>query len=209
MIKVVSFDIGGTLLQFDNSKTDKYSLDNLASLIPSCEFKTVRKAYKDVYQKNKGTFDELYEMFCKKLEIEKNIEVETFLKEKFSSVEDSIVNPSAIEVMKTLKDKGYKIICLSNSNVLIKNEELNELKQYIDKIYYSYDLGYTKNENEIYDIIENDLGYKEEEFLHIGDTMSADYEKPIENGWNALYFGNTNLEGIKKINDLKDIFLYL
>lgn len=207
--KVVSFDIGGTLLLFNGDGVDNYSLKSLANLISEKDAKEVKNAYKDVFQKNKGTFDELVQMFCNKLEIERTKEINTFFKNKFDNSDECEINSDAASVMKELKEKGIKIICLSNSNCLINNESLGDLTNYIDKVYYSYDLGYTKSDSEIYDIVERDLGFEPEEFLHIGDTLSADYEKPIENGWNAVYFGKIEDETVRSIDSLKDIINYI
>ena len=97
----------------------------------------------------------------------------------------------------------------SNSCCLIKNNISDELKNLVDDIFYSYDIGYTKNEKESYEYIEKKLGYKKCEFLHIGDTLKSDYLSPIQNGWNALYFGSTNDDNIDSIKSLKKIFKYL
>lgn len=207
--KIVSFDIGGTLLLFNGDGVDNYSLKKLAELISEKDAKEVKKAYKDVFQKNKGKFDELVNMFCNRLEIERTEELSTFFRNKFENSDECKINSDAASVMKELKEKGFKIICLSNSNCLINNESLGDLSNYIDKVYYSYDLGYTKNDSEIYDIVEKDLNASPSDFLHIGDTLSADYEKPIENGWNALFFGIPEDSNIKHIDNLKDILEYL
>ncbi|MDO5569013.1 MAG: hypothetical protein Q4G04_02735 [bacterium] len=67
MIKVVSFDIGGTLIKnSENSNSKNYDLKNLAELIGS-PYEQVREVYKTVFQKTNGTFEFLVETFCNML----------------------------------------------------------------------------------------------------------------------------------------------
>ena len=66
MIKVISFDIGGTILI--NTGKDNYDLHSLANAV-NLHYNLVRDAYKKIFQKNKGTIDELVENFCNILQI--------------------------------------------------------------------------------------------------------------------------------------------
>lgn len=207
MIKVISFDIGGTLLKSNEERGDKYSLKALTELL-KLPHNLVRDAYKDVFQKNKGTFEKLVSMFCNKLNIQPNDEINTFFKNKFSDSEEKIL-ASDLTVLRQLKEQGYKIILFSNSCCLIKSTIKESVKNIVDDIFYSFDLGYTKSDKESYKFIENKMGYRSNEFLHIGDTLKSDYLKPIENGWNALYYGKIDDLKIKNIIDLREIFNYL
>lgn len=207
MIKVISFDIGGTLIEDNNDTFDKYNLKSLAKLV-NLDYNNVRLVYKDIFQKTKGTFDELVDNFCNKLNIEKTDELIDFFNNKFNSNTSSI-STDKIEFIKFLKSLGYKIILFSNACCLNDNSLDNDLLYYIDKVYYSFDLGYTKNDKESYRYIESDLNYNSKEFLHIGDTLKADYFCPIENGWNALYYGKSDDSNIKSINSINDIYDYL
>ena len=51
MIKVISFDIGGTLIQ--NESDDKYNLKSLSEMI-KLPYDIVRDSYKSIFQKKKG-----------------------------------------------------------------------------------------------------------------------------------------------------------
>ena len=205
MIKVISFDIGGTLL--NNSKSDKVNLRNLAKLI-NIDYDKTRKAYKEVFQKKNDTFDELTDEFVRMLKIEKTDKLIAFLKKKFSCQMEEISNEN-IEMIKSLKKEGYRIILFSNSCNLINNLD-SKYDKYFDEKFYSYEIGYTKNENESYRIVEEKLKVKANEILHIGDNLESDYLMPTKNGWNALYFGNKVVEkDVKKIKKLSDILEYL
>ena len=205
MIKVISFDIGGTLLRYGTNNS--YSMKNL-SMILNLPYDKVNHGYKNIFQKRKGTFDELIDMFCLELGIVRNEKIEEFFDNKFNMDEGSI-NEECLDVIKKLKNLGYKIILLSNSSCLFNNKIDNLVTGFVDKIYYSYQVGYTKSDRECYRYVEHDLGYLPEEFLHIGDTIKSDYIYPIENGWKALYYGNIDNKDIISINNFYDILKYL
>ena len=211
MIKVVSFDIGGTLIENNENQneTKKYDLKSLTTLL-NLPYEKVRETYKLFFQKSKGNFDYLVKKFCDELNILQTKEINNFFKEKFYISEDnSKVSDNNIKLLQNIKKQGYKIILFSNNCCLLNAKLPDELLNIIDDVFYSYDLGFTKNEKESYKYIGNKLGYKPSEFLHIGDTLSSDYLIPIQNGWNALYYGNTEDNNIKSITNLTEILDYL
>lgn len=207
MIKVISFDIGGTLLEESNVSSNNYNLKNLSELV-NMPYDKVRDVYKNVYQKSKGTFDELLNKFCSNLEISNTCELNNFFKNKFSNNNLSTISKDKINLIKRLKENKYKVILFSNSCCLLNNDAIKEIYGLVDNIFYSYDIGYTKDDKESYNYIENVLNIKSNEILHIGDTLKSDYLKPIENGWNALYYGN-NIDDVKSINNLCELDNYL
>ena len=204
MIKVISFDIGGTLAK---QEKDNYSLKALAILLNK-DYDVVRNAYKNVFQKSNGSFNELLDKFTKILNIDKSKELIDFLNNKFSIKQEEITKDK-IELITKLKEMNYKIILFSNTSNLYNNKLPEDLLKIVDDIFYSYEIGYTKNENESYKIVEKKLNNKSNEFLHIGDTLKSDYYAPINNGWNALYYGYSEDENINAIHSLDEIFNYL
>ncbi|HPE15060.1 MAG TPA: HAD family hydrolase [Bacilli bacterium] len=207
MIKVISFDIGGTLINNNkNSSEEKYDIGSLADVVGQ-PYDLVRVAYKNVFQKTKGDFQFLVNLFCQKLNITLTNEIVEFFQNKFTSnSDDNVIKNKDIEIIKSLKSMGYKVILFSNSCCLIKNRITEQVASVVDGIFYSYDIGYTKNEKESYKYIEQQLNNNPSEFLHIGDTLSSDYLIPIENGWNAVYYGNADDKKIANINNLEEIF---
>ena len=205
MIKVISFDIGGTLIQ--NESDDKYNLKSLSEMI-KLPYDIVRDSYKSIFQKKKGTLENLVNNFCDSLNIQNTQEIENFFSEKFSNVQNTIPN-KYIKLIRKLKNKGYKVILFSNSCCLINNYINEELYNMLDGIYYSFDMGYTKSDEESYRLIEKELRNLPHEFLHIGDTLKSDYLIPKKNGWNALYYGKCDNENINSITDLEKIEDYL
>lgn len=208
MIKVVSFDIGGTLIKSQNNDDSaKYDLNALSNLI-GMQYEDVRRVYKNVFQRTEGTFDQLLDLFCENLIINRTNKLEEFFTNKFKK-EDNNFSIEDIGILKKLKDMGYKVILFSNSCSLIENNISVEVKNIVDGIFYSYKTGYTKSESESYKYIEETLGYEPNNFLHIGDTLKSDYNDPIKYGWNALYYGHTEDKSVRSIKSLNEIFNYL
>lgn len=206
MIKIVSFDIGGTLLE--DSCSNKYNLKGLVKLVNK-PYENVRDAYKDVFQKTKGTLDELIEKFCNKLGISNSNDLYKFFEGKFSNNTRNTISNDKITLIKNLKENGYKVILFSNSCSLINNDTIKEIYNLVDGIFYSFDIEYTKDEKESYHFVEKNLNAKPNEILHIGDNIKCDYIKPVENGWNALFYGNCEDKNIKCISSLMDLYDYL
>lgn len=203
MIKVVSFDIGGTLLE--NSHDNTYSLKSLAELV-SKPYESVRDVYKKVFQKRKGTLEELIEMFCNELEISNSNELKKFFIDKFSNKGCNHISNDKVTLIKEIKRNGYKVILFSNSCSLINNDAIKDIYDLVDGVFYSFDMGYTKDDKESYRYIEEKLDVKSSEILHVGDTLNSDYLKPRENGWDALFYGKTEVENIKCISSLIELY---
>lgn len=206
MIKVVSFDIGGTLLKNEDlGSQNQYGLKELTKLL-NLPYENVRDVYKDVFQKKKGSFNELINTFCNKLEIKSNKTIIDFFHNKFFiESKKQVILSEDISLIKNLKSKDYKVILFSNSCCLLNNDAINEVLDYIDNIFYSYDIGYTKDDEESYKYIEKVMNVKPNEILHIGDTLKSDYYMPKKYGWNALYYGNCDKTDVKSIEFLTDL----
>lgn len=206
MIKVVSFDIGGTLLKNeDNVSQSQYGLKELTKLL-NLPYEKVREAYKDVFQKKKGKFNELITNFCNKLEIKSNKTIIDFFHNKFfNESRKQVILSENISLIKNLKLNGYKVILFSNSCCLLNNDAINEVLDYVNNIFYSYDIGYTKDDEESYKYIEKVMKVKPNEILHIGDTLKSDYYMPKKHGWNVLYYGSCDETDVKSIEFLTDL----
>lgn len=134
-----------------------------------------------------GTLEELIKIFCDKLEISNSDELSSFFKGKFYNKINNHILEEKINLIKKLKENGYKVILFSNSCSLLNNDVIKEIYDLVDGAFYSYDIGYTKDDKESYQYVEKKLNVKQAEILHIGDTLS-DYLKPIENSWNVLFY---------------------
>ena len=205
MIKVVSFDIGGTLLEDSHDNPNNYNLKELAKIV-NIPYENVRDVYKNVFQKSNGTLNELVGKFCN--DLGSNTEnLNNFFIGKFSdnNINNTISNDK-ITLIRDLKENGYKVILFSNSCCLLNNDAIKEIYDLVDGVFYSYDIGYTKDDKESYQYVEKTLNVKPTEILHIGDTLKSDYLKPVENGWNALFYGASDDESVNCISSLMELY---
>lgn len=206
MIKVVSFDIGGTLLEVSHDNPNNYNLKELAKIV-NMPYENIRDVYKNVFQKSNGTLNELVEKFCNDLDISNSEKLNNFFIGKFSDSNINItISNDKITLIKDLKENGYKVILFSNSCCLLNNDAIKEIYDLVDGVFYSYDIGYTKDDKESYQYVEKILNVKPTEVLHIGDTLKSDYLKPIENGWNALFYGVSDDESINCISSIMELY---
>ena len=206
MIKVVSFDIGGTLLEDSHDNPNNYNLKELAKIV-NIPYENVRDVYKNVFQKSNGTLNELVGKFCNDLGIINTENLNNFFIGKFSdnNINNTISNDK-ITLIRDLKENGYKVILFSNSCCLLNNDAIKEIYDLVDGVFYSYDIGYTKDDKESYQYVEKTLNVKPTEILHIGDTLKSDYLKPVENGWNALLYGVSDDESVNCISSLMELY---
>ena len=206
MIKVVSFDIGGTLLEDSHDNPNNYNLKELAKIV-NIPYENVRDVYKNVFQKSNGTLNELVGKFCNYLGISNTENLNNFFIGKFSdnNINNTISNDK-ITLIRDLKENGYKVILFSNSCCLLNNDAIKEIYDLVDGVFYSYDIGYTKDDKESYQYVEKTLNVKPTEILHIGDTLKSDYLKPVENGWNALLYGVSDDESVNCISSLMELY---
>jgi HAD superfamily hydrolase (TIGR01549 family) len=73
----------------------------------------------------------------------------------------------------------------------------------------SYEVGYLKPDDGIYDAILNRTGHRKESVLFTGDTFIADYEGPIRYGFHARHLCRTQGSHDQSIQSLKDILRLL
>lgn len=195
MIKLITFDIGGTIIKHKNQES---KLDKIEKLIgyPKNLFKG---EYKKIFCTSKAPLDEMIDMF---IEIYKVSNKEN-LKEIFKKESNIVPQDGFEKIFYELNDFGYKVATISNACYWTYTPlEESVFKKYIDKEFYSFDIGYTKPNSNVFKYVEQYYKIKPNEILHIGDSYASDYLGAKECGWNSyLYKENKNIEAF--INNLK------
>ncbi len=82
-----------------------------------------------------------------------------------------ILNENVINIIKLLKEKGYKIYMLSNTNELTYNNFIYKIKDLFDGLVLSYEINMIKPYNGIYNYLLNKYNLKPEESLFIDDRL--------------------------------------
>lgn len=195
MIKLITFDIGGTIIKH---KKEESKLDKIENLI-DCPRNVFKDEYKKIFCTSKVPLNEMIDMFSKTYPISN--------KEKFKEIfkkESNIIPQDVFEkIFYELNNFGYKVATLSNACYWTYTPLTESiLKEYIDKEFYSFDVGYTKPNSNIFKYVEQYYQIKSNEILHIGNSYVSDYLGAKECGWNSyLYKENKDIEAF--INNLK------
>ena len=172
-IKNIVFDLGGVIITLDRdeavSRFEKMGLENAEELLSAYHQKGIFLELEE----GKLSQDEFYEAIRK--EAGQFITKETindgwmgFMKE---------VPKYKMVMLEELRQKGYRLYLLSNTNPIIMDWALSSafspqgkgLHEYLDKLYLSYQIGYTKPHPEIFRFMFIDSGMIPSESLFIDD----------------------------------------
>ena len=204
-IKVVSFDIFDTLVFRPFCEpTDLFSLlsERIAFKLQSKDHLELKQLRIDAEQRARElqhiknpslediTIDDIYDAFKeisnyddKTIDIIKNEEIDLELKYCYQRKFTKDLFDLALYM-------GKKVIITSDmylhQDTLDLLLEKQNFKGY-SNIYVSSELNLTKASGNLYSYIQKELGYKPEEFIHIGDTMHSDVNRARERGWNSFF----------------------
>jgi len=182
-IKVVIFDLGNVILNFDHmiaskklSCVSKFSENYIYDLI-------FNSSLEEVYDKGKISSNEFYNVLKKELSLKISFQ-------KFYELWGNIfwLNSGIIEVISFLK-KRTKIVLLSNTNEIHFSYVLSKFTflEKFDDFILSYKTGYRKPEKEIFLHIIKKMKCKPKEMIFI-DDLDYNIKASIELGFNGILF---------------------
>jgi HAD superfamily hydrolase (TIGR01549 family) len=134
-------------------------------------------------QHDKEYWIAFYQMVFERLEINHE-EAGKFFNEEWSNHPQAEIYPEATEVLKTLKERGYKIGIITNTindYPLIRLKETG-LMEYIDVVVQSFEFGISKPSAEIFEHTCKELGQEKSLTVHIGDEYYQDIKGGREAG---------------------------
>ena len=126
-------------------------------------------------------------------------------------VENSFMYPKARETAIELKERGYRIVIITNGLAIVQRSRLSDTADFAEAYYMSQDIGYPKPKREYFDAVMERHGIKEEErskCLVIGDSINADIKGGINSGMDTVWinYNNIKLEGdIRPVYELHRI----
>ena len=181
MIKVVCFDIGGTLIPLSSPSF----IDSLASLInhPSMEFEAKLIQYFGIQNGD-------IESFCKDLSIlNKKSIIENFINsyKPMQKLFDDV-----LPKLQYLYKQNYILATLSNAiSIEPSSLEFCELNNYFSYKIYSYDCGFSKPSKEIYCLLENMLHISSDQILYVSNSL-LDILGAYRRGWYCILITREN-----------------
>lgn len=220
MIKVLLWDIDGTLLNFDVA--EEYAIQKCFSLFGfgKCteemllRYSVINKRYWERLEAGELTLDEVlvgrYEEFFEKegLPVEK---ARDFNEEYQLRLGDSAVYcDNGEELVK--KYKGiYKQYIVTNGTFQAQDRKLKHLGLYeiMDDIFISEKIGAGKPTKEFFDVVWKKIGtYNKDEVLIIGDSLTSDIQGGINEGILTCWYnpkGVENTKGIKPTYEIRNL----
>ncbi|MEO0291046.1 MAG: HAD family hydrolase [candidate division WOR-3 bacterium] len=232
-IKAITFDYWDTLVPIDEEKIKKMREERAKEVVRFLK----EKGYDFSYEEVKEISSKVWELYrvnpINNKEVTLNIMVEEILKNlkirKRKKMVESLVkiyeeylykaglsvDKDVIEVIKILKEKGFKLGIVSNTpggNVEKKILEDTGISSFFDIMLFSSFEGVRKPHPEIFMKVINFFKIKPEELLHIGDTPELDIEGPLKIGAKAILWnpkGKEVKEDIISINNWKELINFV
>ena len=160
MIKAVIFDWGGVLIENPASELMAYCASYLGTT--SQKFTTTYLKYEKLFQKNQIAENELWRVICAKLKVEVP-KIKSLWGKAVKSVFRENKDVTAIALK--LKESGYKIGFLSNTEIPTAKYFKKQSYNFFDVAVFSCFEGFVKPQQEIFEIILNKLKVKPEEAI--------------------------------------------
>lgn len=200
-MKVVSFDIFNTLLQFSCGNEEQmfrilgYNiLGDKTNIINISEFIRIRKsgelkAHKQTEEEEEITTKDIYDN-CDFTALT-DMPNESIMNKEFSLV-PTLLMPiwENIQILNRFRSKGYKVLFISDMHLptyVIRKclEKWNLIKSESDELFVSSEYKKTKNKGTLYFQVKKTLNIKTKEWIHYGDNYISDYKMAKAFGINA------------------------
>ncbi|BAT72359.1 hydrolase of the HAD superfamily [Thermosulfidibacter takaii ABI70S6] len=197
MVKVISFDIWGTLLDLermlDGITFNLSELTGRESEEVKSAFKKARIIVREMRYKGKLSAKEAVNisqgLFARELKVDVDL-VKRACVRAVINMDGNIVLPGVLEALDWVK-KRFKLACLGNvqfwpsslTRVLL---EKFGISNHLDKHFFSDEIGAFKPEKKVFEEVVSFFGVLPNEVLHVGDREKEDYEGAKEAGFKAL-----------------------
>jgi len=191
-IKVISFDLDGTLT--NNRFADSVWLDGIPRLYAVKKMVSLddaRKFVKREYDKVGKGRPEWYDLDCWIRKFDLDVERQDL----FSHFEDRVETyPEVPKVLEELKQKGFRLIIVTNARSEFVEFELKKakLENYFERVFSSTsDFALVKKTVNLYRKVCNVLEISPQEMIHIGDDRNFDFDVPRRLGILAFHLDRT------------------
>ncbi len=205
MIKVISFDLDGTLVTMDY--VDAVWLEEIPRLYAKkygYKFEEAKKIVEKEYLKVGPEALEWYDINYWIRKFELNVSWKEILSRCIDKLK---LYPEVRKVLDRLK-KNYELILISNAANEFIEIELNvlNLEKYFSHIFSAVsNFNKTKKDEEIYKKICQDIKIEKDKMVHVGDNYEFDYLAAKKAGIKAFYLDRKeNMDGNFVVKDLEE-----
>lgn len=120
--------------------------------------------------------------------------------------------PSALQTLSSLRDRGYRTALLTNWDQRVRQVVAETgFAPHLDHLFVSSEIGHEKPDREIFAHCQAALQLAPEQILHIGDSLQHDIAGAQAAGWHAIRISaeaaqpNAPCRSIQKLSELLDI----
>ena len=195
--KIVVFDVGGVLLNW------KAAVPKISNLLNISDEKMYEELWSHNVDMDLGKTHQ--DNFWKYLSEKYNPDVKPmFLKKTW--IEEQLRIESGWNLLKKVKKAGFMTICLTNNwkDTLERQMEIHPDFLLFNRIFNSAYLGVRKPNEDIYKIIENEIGHKGKDIFFI-DDVKENCEGAEKLEWQTFQFDCSKSGGVKDSEKIKKL----
>ena len=191
-IKVISFDLDGTLINFRFVDSVWFEgIPRLCSVKKRVSFDDAVKAVKREYDKVGKERLEWYDLHYWIRKFGLNVDGQELLRYFEHRIR---TYPEVPKVLEQLKQKGFRLIIVTNAHREFVELELKKAKieNYFERVFSSTsDFGMVKKAVNLYRRVCNILEISPQEMIHIGDDRNFDFDVPRRLGILSFHLDRT------------------
>lgn len=115
----------------------------------------------------------------------------------------------AVETLRVLRERGYRLAILSNNDSRL-HTILNDLgaTELFEQLFISSEIGHEKPSRKIFREVERVLRTSPDDMLHLGDSRSRDVDGALAAGWQAVLYSSVEVElptGVARIGSFPEL----
>ncbi len=220
MIKAVLFDFDETLQ--DRTEAFEHYMDTFFSdFCPGIDDNEIEKRKQEMRITGNGGYvnrEEWYASLIKSWEwtdAPQSSVLALHYDTKFG--DHNIVFPDSPKLLKVLKSRGYIVGVITNGPSVLQHHKLDTsgLREYLDIVVVSGDIGIHKPDPEIFKYTADKIGLKPEECVYVGDHPVNDIKGATDAGMKAIrmnygWFKNQDLRSdIPVIDCIKEVLKFI
>lgn len=182
-VRVVCFDLGGTLVRVDGHPTTRKAADLLGISLDEARGWRAGES-KRRRMTPAGLADALASDFGR-------ADIRSDLEAVFEAARQRAAVPQLFDevepVLRKLRRRGYLLYGLSNALGSSAPASTPPCYRLLDAVMASYDIGWCKPEEQAFRTVQEAAGAEPPELLHIGDSPSTDVAGALAAGWHAAF----------------------